>query len=668
MDEDKVSASFQRFLELGMFTKSVTGSLYGSIHINYRELYGNDEELTNMILIEPDEYFPFLDTQISSLFGDSAPTNLNLRIHGIPEMNLRHLSSKDVNKFISLKGIVTRVVEVRPMVTKAAFRCQRCGEISWLNQSDNNLIEYPPKCEHGDCKKASFSNFSFDDSQSTFIDSQEVTIQESQDELPAGQIPRNLPLLLKNDLIEEIRAGDRVTVSGMIRIKKTNKILKYVTFSTFMEVNSFDVDSKEPSEMELTEADIQKITELSKQTDIFDRLVNSLVPSIYGYHDIKEAILYLLFGGVKYEKPDGIFRGEINVLLVGDPACAKSQLLRGVIRYCPRGIYTSGMGSSTAGLTVAVIKQENGLYALEAGALVLGDKGVVCIDEIDKMKKEDRLNIHTAMEQHIIPINKGGINATLNARCAILAAANPVYSRYDDARTVAENLGFQSTLLSRFDLIFIIKDRPSEEFDRNIAKHVLSLRKQTLILESTIPIDLMKKYVAYARRLNPELTSEAQEVLEKFYSSMRRSLTEANDTIPITARQLEGLARLAEAHAKIALRDRVTTDDAQAAVTIMMKSLNQCNIDPQTGKMDSAITARGMTRNKDTLKAQAIDILRKESDSQDNDIGMTREEWTGALMDASGSDKDECTKIVQQIINAGIQVYSPTNGYYKILT
>ena len=322
--------------------------------------------------------------------------------------------------------------------------------------------------------------------------------------------------------------------------------------------------------------------------------------------------MYLLFGGVTKELPDVRKRGDIHVLLIGDPGTGKSALLQYVARIAPRGLYTSGRGTTAAGLTAAVIREAQGGMSLEAGALVLADKGVACIDEIEKMRPEDRVAMHEAMEQQSISIAKGGIVATLNARTAILAAANPALGRYDPYRSVVENISLPITILSRFDLIFVIRDVPDKEHDARMAEHILETHKlKEHSVEPPIPPDLLRKYISYAKTIEPKLTDEAIKVIRDFYLEMRSKSEGEGAPIAITARQLESLIRIAEARARAALRDYVTVEDALAAINIMKRSLQEVGIDLETRRIDIDVIMTGKPKSLRDKLQLVLDAIKR---------------------------------------------------------
>ena len=353
------------------------------------------------------------------------------------------------------------------------------------------------------------------------------------------------------------------------------------------------------------------ILALSKNPDIYNRLIDSYAPHITGHEVIKESILLLMAGSTQRQLNDGTkIRGDINIFLVGDPGTAKSEMLKFCARIAPRGLYTSGRGSTAAGLTAAVVRDANGIFMLEAGATVLGDQGLVCIDEFDKMKAEDRSALHEVMEQQTASIAKGGIVATLNARASILAAANPMYGKYDPFKNITENVNLPVPLLTRFDLIFVVRDKPSKERDTKIAKHIINLHTPKGIdSRSLIDSDTLTKYISYAKRVQPTLTKDAEEKILDYYMKMRSVGQDSEDTITVTPRQLEGLIRLATARSRLLLKTQVEGEDAQRAIDLLETMFNEAGIDVNTGKVDLG-TLQGRPRSEVSKMQMFMEIIR----------------------------------------------------------
>jgi replicative DNA helicase Mcm len=470
--------------------------------------------------------------------------------------------------------------------------------------------------------------------------------------------------LVGAEIVDVARPGDHVSIVGVVRAFAPARpgVGKLRTFVLFLDVNSVEVLGKEPETSMPSPEEEEKILELARDPWIHRKIISSIAPSIYGYDHVKEAIMYLLFGGVHKTLPDIAIRGEINSLLVGDPGTAKSQLLQYVARIAPRGLYTSGRGTTAAGLTAAVLRERGGGMTLEAGALVLADKGIACIDEMDKMRPEDRVAIHEAMEQHTVSVAKGGIVATLNARTAILAAANPSLGRYEPHRTVAENISLPVTILSRFDLIFVLRDVPNKESDSKMSAHILEIHRKGLSpVEAPIPGDLLRKYVTYAKSIRPALSSEAIQRINDFYLAMRGASEAEGSPVAITARQLESLVRVAEARARSALRKEVTAEDAEAAITIMKKSLEEVGIDLSSYKMDIDIIMTGKPKSvRDKLQTVLSTLMDLERET-----GMVeRTALLNELEDKYKVPRGEAERLIGQLLREGT-IYEPREGYLK---
>jgi replicative DNA helicase Mcm len=570
-----------------------------SIPIDYQELISFDNVFLTLAAENPQKFIDIVNAALVSVLRVEDPDYVNsldiavikARITNYTDhIALRAIRSKHIGKLVHVSGIMMRASEVKPLLVQAMFQCRICDEKIPQTQEEGRYTE-PARCPL--CDKKTPMRLLPQESQ--FRDWQKVRIQESPDELPPGQMPRSVDIVLEGeDIVDKSRPGDLVKVTGVLQTTPdfSRRGGKLATFNVFIEANGIEISEKEYEQLDLSEEDMKQIQEFSEDPFVHERIIASIAPSIQGHMSIKESIALLLFGGVGKTLPDGTrLRGKSNILLIGDPGTGKSQILKFVAGLAARGLYTSGKGTTAAGLTAAVIHDtESGAMTLEAGALVLSDQGIACIDEFDKMDANDRTAIHEAMEQHTVSIAKAGIIATLNARTSILAAANPILGRYEIARTAQENIQLPFTILSRFDLIWIMIDTINEESDREIAQFILNMHqtrkpKTDSAMPPVLP-SFLKKYIGYANRyVIPQLTVEAVEEIEKFYVDFRKS-AEGGGTIPITARQLESLVRLAEARAKMALRSQVTKEDAQAAVRLMYESLHMVALDRTTGKID----------------------------------------------------------------------------------
>jgi replicative DNA helicase Mcm len=637
-----------------------------SLVVDFDDLIAFDPELARSILDKPDEFMEYLDRSGWAQLKIEDPEyaeiikKLHVRCRKLPEKHsLRMIGSENIGRMLCIDGIIVRSTSVKPLLIKAAFQCRKCNAMSYVEQA-GVLMRGPGVCAH--CRSKVFE---FMEKQSTFMNSQEIRIQERPEDLPPGQLPRAMDIKLSEDMVDIARPGDRVSITGTARALQeyVGRKARLRTFDLLLDANYVDIVGKEVEVVEITPEDERHIRELAKDPFIHRKLIASLAPSIYGYGDIKEAVLYLLFGGVPKRLPDGVMiRSEVNVLLVGDPGVAKSQLLQYVSRIAPRGLYTSGRGTTAAGLTAAVVREKSGGMVLEAGALVLADKGVACIDEMDKMRPEDRVAIHEALEQHTVSVAKGGIVATLNARAAVLAAANPALGRYDPYRNISDNINLPVTLLSRFDLLFIMKDVPEADSDSRMSDHILTLhRLKTTPEEPPLLPEMLRKYIAYAKRIEPALTEDSVSAIRQYYLKMRSLSGSTESPVVITPRQLEGLVRLAEARAKSFLRDRVEAEDAQAIIRLMTLSLQDVGIDTTTGKIDIDVIMTGKPKS---LRDKMQVVLSTFADLE-KQLGIVEDSTLyQALSRKVDLTDDEARRLVDQLVKEGI-LYSPKPGHLK---
>jgi len=641
-----------------------------SLVVDFEDIQVLDEELAKGFIRNPSTYLSYANSAAYEQLKIEAPSyaekiaeqGVCVRLRNLPTVTrLRDVGSDYIGRLVMLEGIVVRATPVEPMVVEAYFRCRNPDCLhEWSVEPAGMTIRWPSSCPQ--CKRR---NIEFVDEKTRFVDYQRIRIQEKPEDLPPGQLPRVLDVrVVGKDLVDRARPGDRVSVVGIVRAfspRMTEARMRRV-FTVYIDANYIETQTREAETITITPEEEEKIKELAKDPWIHRKIVQSIAPSIYGREEIKEAIMYLLFGGVPKHLPDGYIRGNINVLIIGDPGTGKSRLLQYVAEIAPRGLYTTGRGTTAAGLTAAVMRDERGGMTLEAGALVLADKGVCAIDELEKMRPEDRVSIHEAMAQNTISIAKGGIVATLNARTAILAAANPALGRYDPYRTVAENFSLPVTILSRFDLIFVLRDVPDKDLDAKMSKHILDIHRMAHApVETPIPPELLRKYISYAKRINPVLTEEAAKRLQEFYLEMRSRSGEGGDSpIAITARQLEALIRIAEARARAALREKVLVEDAEAAIAIMRKSLEQVGMDVATKRMDIDVIMTGKPksmRDKLTVVLDTIVSLQKKE-------GFARIDDVIERVREHDVSEAEARRFIGILIRDGV-VYEPKPGYLK---
>lgn len=640
-----------------------------ALTVNLEDLIAYNDDLYKRLTDEPSDVIPLFETAITQVAkriailtgsnkdggldstGNAAGDTATIAAETIPlfqlvldsktnQVPLRNLDSEHVSRIVRLSGIIISASVLSSRASKLSLMCRNCRhtttmDISNFNSITGNNVSLPRSClssantaqsgpteditgSSGMPKNCGPDPYLIIHESSHFIDQQFLKLQEIPEFVPVGEMPRNITMTCDRYLTNRVVPGNRVTIVGVYSIYNSKKrnpqaggggggiairtpYVKVLGISTDIETSSLSSSlSMFPEEEE------EKFLQMSRRSDIYELLANSIAPSIFGNRDIKKAIVCLLLGGSKKILPDGMrLRGDINVLLLGDPGTAKSQLLKFVEKVAPIAVYTSGKGSSAAGLTASVQRDPmTREFYLEGGAMVLADGGVVCIDEFDKMRDEDRVAIHEAMEQQTISIAKAGITTVLNSRTSVLAAANPIYGHYDDLKSPGENIDFQTTILSRFDMIFIVKDDHNEERDISIANHVINIHtgassaltdgsdgRSNVDTENELSLETMKRYVTYCRlKCAPRLTSEAAERLSAQFVTIRKQLfinelsSTERSSIPITVRQLEAIIRITESLAKFELSPIATEKHVEEAIRLFQAStMDAASQDPIGG-------------------------------------------------------------------------------------
>ncbi|CAH9141503.1 unnamed protein product [Cuscuta epithymum] len=652
--------------------------------INLNDLYSDREgsDLARRLLQNPSEYMQPLCDALTDLFRVHNPKYLKEGEQVLVgftgpfvsrRVTPRELLSSFIGSMVCIQGIVTKFSLVRPKVVKSVHFCPDTNKFTTREYRDitSNVglptgSVYPTRDESGNLLVTEYGLC-------TYKDHQTLSIQEVPENSAPGQLPRTVDVVVEEDLVDSCKPGDRVAVVGIYKaLPGKSKGSMNGVFRTILIANNVSLLNKSAHVPNYSTQILKNIQTISSRDDTFDLLANSLAPSIYGHLWIKKAVILLMLGGVEKNLKNGThLRGDINLMMVGDPSVAKSQLLRAIMNIAPLAISTTGRGSSGVGLTAAVTSdQETGERRLEAGAMVLADRGVVCIDEFDKMNDQDRVAIHEVMEQQTVTIAKAGIHASLNARCSVVAAANPIYGSYDRSITPTKNIGLPDSLLSRFDLLFIVLDQMDPGIDRQISEHVLRMHRYRSAMDGggtieeksiyeeeneddnnlavyvkynrmlhgmntsrsrkkdTLTIKFLKTYIHYAKtRIQPELTDEASDHIATTYAELRNASASAKaggGTLPITARTLETIIRLSTAHAKLKLRRQVLKSDVEAALQVL----------------NFAIYHQELTEMEEREKERVSELERRRraGHNDGDDAGTNRDDHTTADTDETSND------------------------------
>jgi len=633
------------------------------IYLDFMKLSEFSNKISNELISNPEETLRIIELAIEE---SGLVNNVRVRLYNLPEgqgIKIRNIRSKNLNELIVVEGIIRQTSDVRPQVVNAKFECPSCGTVLSVLQIEKKFRD-PSRCSCG--RKGNFKLISKE-----MVDTQRLVVEESPDSLSGGEQPKRINVFVKEDLVEpkmeeKTTPGSRVKVIGILNevpVPLSTGGLS-TRFELAIEVNNLIPLEETFEELDITEEDEDEILKLSKDPEIFEKLSKSIIPSVYGHDEIKKSLVLQLFGGVKKIHVDGQKRrGDIHILLIGDPGVAKSVTLNFMADISPKGRYVVGKSASGAGLTATVVRDEylKG-WTLEAGAMVLSNKGLVCIDELEKMDAQERSSMHEAMEQQTITISKANVQATLRAETSVLAAANPRLGRFNPYEPVAQQIDLPPTLINRFDVIFTLRDIPNKDRDLKIARHVLQEHRKEG-KDMIINRELFRKYVAYAKqRIVPMLDEEAVEEIQNFYIDLRNrpvSSESALRPIPISARQLEALIRMSEASAKLRLDKKVTRDDAKRAIDIIKYYLMQVGYDyeSKTFDIDRISGIPSSKRNK-------VFVIRDLITELENRVGKLipveeiEKELEGEMT------KEEIEESINELIKNSI-IYEPRSGYIQ---
>lgn len=624
-----------------------------------RKYQETDNNMYNVVcsklLAEPNQVITLFKNTIKEIAAiqEKQIQIIDLRFTNIPGIELNGLFSEYDGNLVTIEGIIRKSSNIKGRQFQVSYTCKNCGneKIIFLDDPYQYNIIKPGICEY--CKNTDFKLTSKDDRNTKdytsllkgnettainipkMIDYQYLELQSLTGSIYGGTNVSTVKLRVENNLCETVKAGNKIKATGIIKaIPSENKTQVMPSFDFEMFVNNIENIEKDITELEITTDDIRQIKELSEKPNLMELITNTVGSNLAEMDRIKKAVTLQLFGGSETNKNDR--NGRIHILIIGDPGIGKSKVLNSAVNLIPRAKYINGVSTTSAGLTATAVQGTNNQWNLEAGALVLCNNGLLAIDEFTKMNDTDLNGLLEAMENGRVSISKAGITGNLPANTTILAATNPKKGSFNRYKPLIEQISIDGALFSRFDLIFLLEDKPNRERDNKIANAILT--KDNENNKETVQLDLLRKYIGYARQnYNPNLTDEAREVLKEWYINLRSESTEEN--IPVTARELEAIKRLAEANAKMHLRNLVTISDVKTAIDLKTVSIKQIGIDPTTGKIDSNV------------------LVGEKSKNQVNDIEFIKEE----LQELRNDNETEIE--IEDFIQIALMEYEPTlNG------
>ena len=573
-----------------------------SLYVDFSQLAQFNVPLSELLLASYEDVVKAAELALAKF---DVTKKIRLHFFNLPQsliIPIKDIRSKHIGKLVTVRGVIRQKNGVKPVVLSARFECPSCGNIIVIIQ-DEHSFQQPQRCSCG--RKGKFKLIDKD-----LIDAQRIAVEESHESLESGAQPKRLSVFLRYDLAspwtdQRTNPGTKVIINGVVTEKPLPSRTggQSTTSELVLEGNYIEPLEEDFSDIKISEQEEAEIRTLAAQANIYILLRESIAPSIYGHELIKDALVLQLFGGIRKVRDDGIVtRGDTHILLIGDPGTGKSQLVKRLSTVAPKARFVSGKGVSGAGLTATVLRDElTGSWVLEGGALVLANKGYLMIDEMDKMNKEDRDAMHEGLEQQSISISKANVQATLRCETTVLAAANPKFGRFDPYLTIAEQIDMPASLISRFDLIFPVKDLPDREKDIRMSEFILRLHQRAAAgksqTQAPISTSLLRKYVAYARQhVTPVLTDAALEEIQREYVELRNmGSAESVRSVSITSRQLEGIIRLAEASARIHLSSEVSIEDARRAIMLVVHTLQEIATDKETGRIDIDKITSGIT-------------------------------------------------------------------------
>ncbi len=656
-----------------------------SLEVDYKDLENYDLSLAETLLETPQLVFEAAEIAIQKIDVGVLDAEIEFKPHirffNLPEehnISIRDIGAEHLNKLVSVEGVIRVITERLEKLVVAKFVCRKCSKIYNLPQK-SQVLSKPVVCE---CKSREFD---IDLEQSKFIDYQKIQVQEPLENIKGSQQASNLDIYLSDDIVNKCVAGEKIVITGTLKLKQPKG--ESNIYPKYLVAYHLEKTDQEYEELKITEEEVREIKQLAKKEDIYKMLSSSIAPNIYGHEIVKEAISLQMFSGVKKKVGPQDLRGNIHILLVGDPSTGKSQLLKYADSLAPKSIYVAGKTASGAGLTVSAVKDEfgEGGWSLKAGAVILASGGLAMIDEFDKMATEDRSALHEAMAQGTVSVSKAGLYSKFKSDTSILAAANPKFNRFDPYKSALEQIDLPFSLLSRFDLYFVIKDMLNKELDEEIATHILktheaaekfarNANKKTIskkdfediekIITPQISLEIFKKFVAYARQnIKPVLTKESSQIILDYYTQLR-DIGRKSGSYSATPRQLEGLIRLSEASARVKLKQTIDIEDTNRAIKIFKTSLEQTAIDKETGAIDIDIISTGQSSSERNQLKKLLSLVKDLT--QEDSQGITFNELS-EILEKEGLTKEKLASFIKKLKSAG-ELYEPKAGHYKVVS
>jgi replicative DNA helicase Mcm len=656
-----------------------------SLYVDWTDLYRYDADLADDFISQPQQLREYAEEalRLYDLPVDVSLGQANVRLKNLDRTtNIGEIRSRHVHNLLAIRGTVETASEVHSELLEAAFQCQRCGTLTYIPQDPHSERQEPHECQG--CERQGPFEINYD--QSEVIDSQTIVVEQRHFGVGTDDDSKSIIVELNDDLAGSVMPGDTVRVNGVVHLESEGEFNEGSISDKY--INAHSVEEASPYHIDLTNDHKQKIVKLSNSDNIYEQMVESMAPSIYGYEQEKLALILQLFSGVTKHLPDETrIRGDIHVGFVGDPGTAKSKLIRYAARLAPRAVRVSGKNSSSVGLTAAATKKNSGkkAWTFEAGVLPMADEGMACIDNLTDLSGDNQRALHDVMEDQVVELSKGSATDSLKARASVLAAGNPKYGRFDQYEPVDEQVDIEPGLLSQFDLLFTVTDSPDEEEDEKMAESILqtnyagemnaqrtemsapNLSEEEVkeAMGEVIPaIDstLLRKYIVYAREnCFPTMTDEAKQTIKDFFTELRSKGEDEDAPVPVTARKLEAMVRLAEASARVRLSDIVEHEDAKRAVDIVQSCLQDIGIDPETGQFDADVVETGVSKSQRDRIKNIMDLVREIDRNSDNGVP---EEKVLEEAEKIGMERAKAAHEIERLKSQG-EIYTIKQGHIR---